>query len=642
MKKKPPAPAFDALIGPGGALEKAISIYENRPGQVDMARAVWRTFSRNGVLLAEAGTGTGKSLAYLLPALLLDKRVVVSTGTKALQEQLARKDVPLCSKVLDREIKAVTVKGRANYLCLHYWARFSAEPLFRDRGDARFFSRISRWTETTRTGDRAELDGVPDDLYFWQEISARGERCLGTRCPLYRDCFVVKLKREAEAAEIVITNHHLLFADKAVKSRAGDARVLPDYTHLVLDEAHDAESAATSFFGTTASRRMLGELLKDASKAAPNEKPSLSEALSRSEQAMERYFEAWEEAGERKTALDQRALPRGEAELRQRLKNVLDVLGHQLETSGGANEEALGLLERLDAWREAFLFALEESDADYVRIIEVRGKNVLLSANPIDIAPILKEHLWETLQSAVLTSATLCTGGSFEFLRRQLGLLDAATEELRVASPFDYPSQGLFYVPERFPQPSSPDFQDALCEEVLRLVQASNGRAFVLCTSFKSMRTVARFLEGVIPYPLMVQGDEPKGLLLEQFRKTGNAVLVATVSFWQGVDVQGEALSLVVLDKLPFGSPQDPLTQARIERLKKTGRDPFLEYQLPSAAILLQQGAGRLIRSQKDRGVVACLDVRLRQKSYGKFLLASLPDFQTSGDISAVRAFFSS
>lgn len=638
--KRMKTPDFNALLGPGGALETCIPLYENRPGQAEMAKAVWRVFSSGGVLLAEAGTGTGKSLAYLLPALLLDKRVVVSTGTKALQEQLARKDVPLCAKALGREVKAVTVKGRANYLCLHYWSRFLAEPLLKEKGEARLFSTVARWAEKTRTGDRAELKGVPDDLSFWNEISARGERCLGTKCPLYRDCFVVKLKREAEAAEIILTNHHLLFADLAVKSRAADARVLPDYTHLVLDEAHDVESAATSFFGTTASRRMLGELLRDASKAAPKERPALAEAISNAERAAERYFEVWEAGGERKITIEPRAIPDGEPELRQRLANLLDVVGHQLEAAGGASDEAFGLLERLETWREAFVFALEESGADYVRIAEVRGKNVLISANPIDIAPVMKEKLWTTLQSALLTSATLCTGGSFEFLRRQLGIDGAGVDELRVQSPFDYSSQGLFYVPERFPQPSSPEFLEALCQEALSLVQASRGRAFLLCTSFKNMRALAQFLETTIPYPLLVQGDEPKGLLLEHFREAGNAVLCATVSFWQGVDVQGEALSLVVLDKLPFGSPQDPLTQARIEKLKKAGRDPFNEYQLPSAAILLQQGAGRLIRSKQDRGVVACLDVRLRQKGYGRLLMASLPEFQTTGDLSAVQAFF--
>ncbi len=633
------APDFDSLLGPGGAIEDAIPLYERRPGQVEMAKAVWRVFSNGGFILAEAGTGTGKSLAYLLPSLLLDKRVVVSTGTKALQEQLARKDLPLCAKALKREVKAVTVKGRANYLCLHYWSRFLAEPLLNQRSEARYLAAIAKWAEKTKIGDRAELKGVPDDLSFWHDISARGERCLGTRCPLYKECFITRLKREAEAAEIIVTNHHLLFADKAVKSRSADARVLPDYTHLVLDEAHDAEGAATSFFGTTATRRMIAELLRDAAKAAPKEKFSLAEAISEAERSVALYFEAWESGGEKKITVDASTLPRGEGELRSRMLSLLDVVGTRLEAAGATTEEAFGLLERLDEWRDSLLFVLEESGPDYVRIAEVRSKNVLLSANPIDIAPVMKEHLWNTLNAALLTSATLCTAGSFSFLRGQLGL-DCNAEELRVPSPFDYPSQGLFYVPERFPQPSSPEFPEALCQEALSLVQASRGRAFLLCTSYKNMRTLAQFLETTIPYPLLVQGEEPKGLLLEHFRESGEAVLVATTSFWQGVDVQGEALSLVVLDKLPFGSPQDPLTQARIERLKKAGRDPFTEYQLPSAAILLQQGAGRLIRSKQDRGVVACLDVRLRQKGYGRHLMASLPDFQTAGDIAAVRAFF--
>jgi len=613
-----------------------VALYEHRPCQVEMAGEVWRTFRAGGFLLTEAGTGTGKSLAYLLPALHSDRRVVVSTGTKALQEQLSRKDVPLCAQVLGRPVRVATVKGRANYLCLHYWARFAAEPLLRDRSEIQHLKTLSRWAAETKSGDRAELEGVPEDLALWQDVNARGERCLGSRCPAYRECFVTRMRREAEAAELIVTNHHLLFADRMVRTRA-DAAVLPEYTHLILDEAHEAEDAATSFFGRTASRRMLQEWVQDASKAVPGEKVTLLAALKAAGEAAGRFFDLW--AGEeRREVFHPRELPPDGAALRRRMETSLDQASLQMET-GGMGEEALGLLERLEEWREAFSFVLDESEDTFVRILEARGRNVILSASPIEVAPILKEKLWGDLKASVLTSATLTTGGSFAFLRDRLGVPEEA-RELRLQSPFDFASQGLFYVPEFLPEPTSPAFLEAAREEVRELVHASRGRAFVLCTSYRNMRAMAEHLASTVPFPLLVQGDEPKGILLERFRAAGDAVLVATSSFWQGVDIQGEALSLVILDKLPFAPPDDPLTAARVDRMRRRGRDPFQEYQLPCAAILLQQGAGRLIRSRQDRGVVACLDVRLRRKGYGRLLLSSLPPFATAGDLDEVRAFF--
>ena len=633
---RPEQPDLEFLLGPVGPLSRQ-PFYEHRTGQIAMAKAVWDALRNEHMLLTEAGTGTGKSLAYLLPSLHLDRRVVISTGTKALQEQLARKDLPLCEKVMGRPLRAVTVKGRANYLCLHYWRQFRVQPLFSDPKEASHLQRMTDWAEASKTGDKAEWEGIPEDLPFWREINARAERCLGSHCPVYNECHVVKLRREAEAAEVVVTNHHLLFADLALKNR-WDAAALPEYAHLVLDEAHEAEDSATSFFGTSASKRMLQEWLHDAAAAfSKGESASLTSALQDATQAALFFFGKLEGA-ERREAIKPGFMSDELRGLKSRLGLRLDSAALSLESLSG-REECLGLLERLDAWREAFDFVLEGEDDAHVKWVEVRGRNVVLGASPIEVGPILEEQLYRRLSAGVLTSATLAVGGSFAYIRRRLGVPDAA-QELRLESPFDFRSQGLFYVPQRFPSPSSEDFQGALLGAVPELILLSRGRAFVLCTSLRNMEAVAKSLRGLLPYPVFVQGEEPKGLLLERFRRTGDAVLVATTSFWQGVDVQGEALSLVILDKLPFAVPSDPLTQARIEHLRKKGEDPFSTFQLPTAAILLQQGAGRLIRSKTDRGVVACFDIRLKQRGYGRTLINSLPPFRLTDRLEEVEGFF--
>lgn len=632
---RPEDPDLKALLGPSGPLARE-PFYEYRPGQVAMAEAVWRALRGEHALLAEAGTGTGKSLAYLLPALHLDRRVVVSTGTKALQEQLARKDLPLCERVLGRSVRAVVVKGRANYLCLHYWRQFKAQPLFATQEEGRHFKAVAAWAEATQTGDRAEWEGIPEDLPFWREVNARGERCLGSHCPVYAQCHVVTLRRSAEAAEVVVTNHHLLFADLALKDR-WDAAALPEYAHLVLDEAHEAEDAATSFFGSSASKRMLQEWLHDAQRAFSQGPPALLTALSDASQAA-LFFFGRVEGGERREVVRPGFLSGDLEALKERMDRRLDAAALALEDQAG-REESLGLLERLEAWRGAFDFVVEEEDDTHVRWLECRGRNVTFGASPIAVGPLLRRQLFSRLNAAVLTSATLTVGGSFEYLRSRLGVPEEAVE-LRVPSPFDYAEQGLLYLPSRFPDPAAEDFVEKVAETAAELVVLSRGRAFILCTSYRNMAAVAHALAERIPFPVLVQGEEPKGLLLERFRRTGDAVLVATTSFWQGVDVQGEALSLVVIDKLPFAVPSDPLTSARIEHMRREGRDPFWGYQLPEAAILLQQGAGRLIRSARDRGVVACLDVRLTRRAYGKVLIESLPPFRVTSDLRDVEAFF--
>lgn len=633
----PPPPDFEELLGPGGPLA-AYPFFEPRPGQIALAKSVWETFDGGGILLAEAGTGTGKSLAYLAPAAMLGHRVVVSTGTKALQEQLTQKDIPLLASLLRRPVRAVVMKGRANYLCLHYYERFKAQPLLEVASEARFLKRLHRWAGETETGDRAEWVGIPEDLALWRDLNARSERCLGGHCPLYDSCYVVRLRAQAEAADLVVANHHLLFADLALRDR-WDATALPTYAYLVLDEAHEAEGAAISFFGTSVSRRMLGELCRDCQKLLGAGERSAVEVATRSALASgTAFFEAL--AGEpRREVLAPGSLSAEQRRRKASLEQGLLRLGGALEALGASAPEALGLAERSEVLREGLSEVLDGEEEERVRWVEVTAGNVTLSSNPIEVGDLLRQRLFGRLRAALLTSATLSVAGSFAYIRSALGVPEEASE-LSLVSPFNYAEQGLCFVPRRFPEPQEEGFTEAFLDIASKLVEASRGRAFVLCTSRKGVEAAAEHLRRRCGFPVFVQGDEPKGLLLRKFREAGNAVLVGTASFWQGVDVQGEALSLVLLDKIPFAVPTEPITAARIALLRKRRTDPFRGYQVPTAAILMRQGAGRLIRSSRDRGVVACTDVRLRTRGYGSLLLDSLPPFPVTGEMEDVVRFF--
>jgi len=633
---------FKRLLGPEGPLARE-SFYEFRSGQVEMAEAVWKTLTEGGKLFVEAGTGTGKSLAYLLPSFFLNQRVVVSTRTKTLQDQLARKDIPLCSKLLGREPRTTLVKGRANYLCRYYWERFLKEPLLTSRGDAKYLSPLKKWAEHTKTGDRDEWSGIPENLGFWREINARADRCLGSACPLYQDCYTVKVRREAEAAELIVTNHHLLFADLAVKAR-WDSAVLPEYTRLIMDEAHEAEDAATSFFGSRASRRMFEEWLRDtAALFRSGETNRILESLQQANRLSAYFFGMLKtrsgfDGVKERLPIASVELEDDFEELKRRFWTALDTAALVMDALEEKPEELSGLLERLDNWREAVDFVLNKEEDGFVRWIEVGERNVTLGASPIEVGSILEEHLYSRLTSAVFTSATLTVADSFKYLEQRLGVSEEAAE-LVINSPFDFESQGMLYVPGSIPVPSDPRFGEALVDTARRLIAASRGRAFVLCTSFRNMNLVAEGLKQ-LEYPLLVQGRESKGRLIERFKEAGNAVLVATSSFWQGVDVQGAALSLVVIDKIPFAVPSEPVVEARINKLRKSGINPFSTYQVPSAAIVLKQGVGRLIRSKSDRGAVACLDARLRNSRYGNIILRSLPPFKRTDRLEDVDAFF--
>ncbi len=646
----PRATKVDGAFADDGPLARAIDQFEPRAGQRRMAREVATILAEGGVLLAEAGTGTGKTMAYLVPAILSGQRVLVSTGTKNLQEQIYFKDLPALASALAVKFRAAYMKGRANYLCLHRLdqARTSMADGLLDS--------IAAWAGTSETGDRAELEDLPDDSGIWREIAATAETCLGKDCPQYQPCFVTRMRQRAAESDIVIVNHHLLCADAAVR-QSSYGEVIPDCQHVVLDEAHQLEDVATQYFGLSVSNYRLDELVRDSERllnAGVIRDPDgdLQRAVSRvSDHA--RAFVG-------NLAMARRTRGRyGEDRLRigpdwfgdvvndgVALNTALDGLEAVMALAGGgsqaagkeANEDAMTISRRAGEVRDDLRFLLAASDSSFVYFLETRGRGVFLRAAPIDVSAIIKEHLLDRMHSTVLTSATLAVAGSFDHVRRRLGI-DSATE-MRVPSEFDFASQSLLYLPRRMPPPKSPAFSDAVARQVEEILKRTQGRAFVLFTSYAMMHAVHEVLMRAIAYPLIVQGTAPRSVLLKQFRTTPHAVLLATSSFWQGVDVVGEQLSCVVIDKLPFAAPGDPITAARIEAVTADGGDAFNEYQVPLAILALLQGLGRLIRHRSDRGVLAVLDPRLRTMGYGRRFLESFPPSPMTQDLGEIERFF--
>jgi ATP-dependent DNA helicase DinG len=629
------APAF---FGPGGLLEKTLQGYEPRPAQEELSAAVEKTLQAGGILLAEAGTGTGKTLAYLLPAVNLGRRVVVSTGTKNLQEQLILKDLPLLARTLGRDLSVAVMKGRGNYLCKLRFTSFGKAGTFARFEEIPLFRAVEEWSAGTQTGDRGEIADLPDQTAFWREISASSENCIGQSCPDFDSCFVTQMREKALAADLVVVNHHLLCADLAVRD-SSYGQVIPPYDALVLDEAHLLEDVATQYFGVQASSHRVEDLCRDVERELKAASLDAREVLAEVDQVRHRADRLFEHLrkGAGRRLLSGWMTSRVEEEAGSLLMRL-----EGLRTALLALPQRLEVLEGL-AGRTAVVgselgFVLKAAEDTHVYFIEVRGKGVFLKATPIDVAPMLKELLFERVKSAVLTSATLSVDGGFSYLKSRLGI--GAAEEVLLSSPFDYRSQAILYVPRHMPDPGSPAFVERAAEQVRELLERSRGRAFVLFTSYANMNAVAARLAGQIPFPILVQGEAPKAVLLETFRGTPGAVLFATNSFWQGVDVVGEQLSCVVIDKLPFASPADPVTAARIERLKNLGENPFDDYQVPVAILALKQGLGRLIRSQSDRGVLAVLDSRLLERAYGVRFLRSLPRAELVHDLADVERFF--
>jgi ATP-dependent DNA helicase DinG len=674
------AEAFDS-----GRLACSLSAYEARPAQRGMAEAVSATFEDGGVLLVEAGTGTGKTLAYLVPAILSGRRVLLSTGTKNLQEQIYFKDLAILRDALKVPFTATYMKGRGNYLCLHRFESFRSSA--DGAGDTRLFGEsavqvflpiIEQWAAKTQTGDRAEIGDLPEDLPFWGEISATSEHCIGTECPRHQDCFVTKMRQQAAESDLVVVNHHLLCADAAVRQSAY-GEVIPECQYAIVDEAHQLEDVATQYFGVAVSNYRFDELVRDgermvASGIAAGSANDLQHVLDRVRERAEKFFTALAQNGP--ADLKVGAIHRGSPHLQVSRENRVRITEGALEpvyedgsllmgaldnleaTAGliksppdaeregrkpgdGASPDPLSLSRRAGELRDHLRFVMKANDPEYVYFLESRGRGLFLRAAPIDVSPIVREMLFDRMKATILTSATLTVDGSFDYIRGRLGLERAgAARFLRLPSEFDYARQAILYLPPTMPDPRAPDFTAAAAREVIGILEHSEGRAFVLFTSYAAMRAVHAIAELELRFPILVQGSAPRSTLLQQFRTTPNAVLFATSSFWQGVDVMGEALSCVIIDKLPFASPADPITAARIEAVAHRGGQPFGDYQVPLAILALLQGLGRLIRHRDDRGVLAILDPRLQTKGYGQRFLASLPPAAVSRDLADVGRFF--
>jgi ATP-dependent DNA helicase DinG len=650
------ADAVAHAFSPEGALARVVDGYEPREGQRAMAAAVASVVDTGDTLLAEAGTGTGKTLAYLIPAILSRQRVLVSTGTKNLQEQIFFKDLPALQEALGVPFTATLMKGRSNYLCLHRLDHYR-EQSFEGFDGAVFLPIIQEWAKSTTTGDRAELRDLPEEVPLWRELAATAETCLGTECPRYGDCFVTLMRQRAAESDVVIVNHHLLCADAAV--RHGDfGEVIPSCPTLVVDEAHQLEDVATNFFGYGVSNHRFDELVRDAAHALKTSGPRGTPVEDAARAffahiARARFASGPSEMRARYTAESMgeyledglilaAALERLEADLVLAARPAKTNDPNEPNESNDPNDpndtNLLTIARRAAELRTDLKFLLRADDPDYVYFVESRGRGLFLRAAPIDVSRIVREALFDRFRTTVLTSATLAVDGSFDYVRSRLGL--RAADEVRVPSEFDYARQALLYLPRRMPPPKSPAFAEAAARETIELLRRSQGRAFVLFTSYAVLRVVQQFVELALPYPVFVQGTAPRSKLIDEFRSTPNAVLLATSSFWQGVDVVGDALSCVIIDKLPFASPSDPVTAARIDAIRADGRDAFSEYQVPLAILTLQQGLGRLIRHRSDRGVLAVLDPRLRTMGYGRRFLASLPAAPVTGDLAAVDNFF--
>ncbi|MGH9145222.1 MAG: ATP-dependent DNA helicase [Vicinamibacterales bacterium] len=655
----PLAAAVAAAFADDGPLARTVADFEPRPGQREMAAAVAQVFDRGGVLLAEAGTGTGKTLAYLVPAILSGHRVLVSTGTKNLQEQVYTKDLPLLREALRAPFKATCMKGRGNYLCLHRYESFRESPESAFESTRAWIPLLDAWAARSETGDRAELEELPEDIPFWSGIAASSENCIGTECPRYNDCFVTRMRQRAAESDLVIVNHHLLCADAAVRQGAY-GEVIPGCSYAVVDEAHQLEDVATQYFGIAVSNYRLDDLVRDGERCLAlevllDDADDLRQAIDRVRDRARLFFGALmlSRLGTRATEERVRLEPQALSEVAEEgamLIGALDNLEatiHLLREPKPASDEAplledlLGLSRRAVELRDHLKFLLRAGDPDYVYFLEIRGRGVVLRAAPIDVSTIIREVLLDRMQATILTSATLTVDGSFDYVTARLGIVGNERRVLgRWPSEFDHANQAILYLPRKMPDPRSTGFIEAASREVLEILRRTDGRAFVLFTSYTALRGVRALVEPALGFPLFVQGAAPRSTLLAQFRATPHAVLFATSSFWQGVDVMGEALSCVIVDKLPFASPGDPITAARMEAVQLRGGNPFSDYQVPLAILTLQQGLGRLIRHRHDRGVLAVLDPRLRTKAYGQRFLQSLPPAPVTHKLDDIDAFF--
>jgi ATP-dependent DNA helicase DinG len=650
---------LQTVFGPGGLVAKAHENYEYRDGQVKMSEAITHAFEEKKHLIVEAGTGTGKTLAYLIPAIAYalksKKRVVISTGTKNLQEQLMEKDIPFLQKILPKKFTAAYMKGRSNYACLYRIAKAENQPILDGLDEMDHFDEVRRWTLETSTGDRRELTNLPDDISFWSRVNARSEICLGQKCPDFEPCFITRMRARAEDADIVIVNHHLFFADLSVRGNQY-GRVIPDYSAVIFDEAHLIEDIAADYFGVQVSNFQIEELVRD-SDTLPITDAVVTRDLTKiaakivglADQFWIRFTQArfdgrypmLEDVFRYRTRNGDNA-PTQLGEAYELLDSELGRLISAIDRFSDTVPEVESLVRRTKQTRADLDFVVHQAEQNYVYWMERRGKGMFLRASPVDVSELLRGKLFEKVETCVLTSATLSSGGSFNFVRERLGLDTAKTKVLHAESSFDYENQAILYLPKSMPDPRTPEFTQLAAGEIVKILQVTDGRAFVLATSNASMKALHELVSSRIGFPCFVQGSMSKTGLLEKFRDTPNAVLFATASFWQGVDVQGEQLSCVIIDKLPFAVPTDPIVAARSRFIEQNGGRSFFEYSVPQAVITLKQGIGRLIRSKTDRGVIAILDPRLRTKGYGRDFLTSLPRMRITSDLNDVAGMIES
>jgi ATP-dependent DNA helicase DinG len=664
-----------------------------------MAQSVEEALEEKRHLIVEAGTGTGKTLAYLLPVIRSGKRVIISTGTKNLQEQLFFKDVPFLGRAVfsqptaerlvpfpvevgDGETGASSfphntvqqdaarlsvcyMKGRNNYLCRRKLYDLTDQPILSGLEEIEHYRAIAAWEKTTHTGDRSEIAELPEASALWHKLDARADTCLGQKCKEWERCFITEMRRRAAESDIIIVNHHLFFADLAIKLEADgapDAGVLPDCGAVIFDEAHELEEVAGNYFGISVSSTRMEDLARDTEHLLQREKlytPQMSGAIQSLRERSQLFFSLLP-AQEGRFAFDtRREFLEENGDEFLALNQSLTRLFAEFERLPQKPDEVFTLARRAQQLQVQLGFLMESEDPNTVFWIERRGfrhapgavkrkspdekfsggrSNVFLQATPIEVGPILRECLWSKLETVVLTSATLAVGGAFDYIRQRLGLDHA--RELVVPSHFNYETQAILYVPPHLPDPRTPQFTEQATDVIRRLLEITRGRAFVLFTSYAQMNDVHERLLGVLEFPMLKQGDAPKSALLEQFRLTPNAVLFGTSSFWQGVDVQGEQLSCVIIDRLPFAVPSDPVVAARVKAIDRAGGNAFSDYQVPSAVITLKQGFGRLIRSLHDRGLLALLDNRILKKSYGRVFVESLPNYAKTTDLRKVEQFF--
>ena len=635
-------PTIAEIFGPGGLLEKCMpSGYEHRRSQLEMAERVDEAFRTRQHLLVEAGTGTGKTLAYLIPAIRSGRRVVISTATKSLQEQLFTKDVPFLRKHFAPELKVAVMKGRANFLCRQKVHQMEGQPVLKGMEELDWFTQIRDWERLTATGDRAELNFLPDDAELWARLDARRETCTGQKCMEFQRCFITAMHQRAAEADLIIVNHHLFFADLALR-QDDFGSILPEYSAVVFDEAHEMEDVASDYFGRQVSNYRFEELARDAEQALRLAQQGGAALLRRVMRLRERardFFDAFPpregrsafEPAARAAFLDQ------QRSSYDQLIGALRALEADIAVLPGKAEELVAVARRGAELRGELTFLFESSEKNYVYWFERRGKGVFVAATPIDVSAILRERLFETFDTVVLTSATLAVGGRFDFLKQRLGV--HAARERVLPQEFDFQRQAILYIPERLPDVRDASFAEKAAEEIARLLECTEGRAFCLFTSYSQMNQVFELVRARSRFPLFLQGTAPRMALLDRFRATPGAVLFATSSFWQGVDVPGDQLSCVIVDRLPFAVPSDPVVAARVRALNEDGRNAFAEYQIPEAVLALKQGFGRLIRTRTDRGVLAILDNRIQRMQYGRIFLESLPEYTLTRDIAEVQRF---